>query len=293
MIEIIHPNSDAQLVYQRLIGIDNQKLELLSSLQLIFNQEAIESWIKTNHKNAKLGILNMVDIKAPLIILSGEVGCGKTALANSIASPLAKVLKTKVTCMESPSDIRGSGFVGELSSKITAVFEAARNKVKTSKKPGILIIDEADDLATSRSQNQAHHEDRAGLNVLIKQIDQIKKERVNLAVILITNRLDVLDPAVRRRSAVNLTFSRPGKDVRRTVFEKLLEGTVFSKDDVKRLGEIASKKEIPYSYSDLIDKVGQQALLKAVADGNPFDHNYLESALRISEPSPLLKNKNT
>jgi hypothetical protein len=37
----------------------------------------------------------------------------------------------------------------------------------------ILVIDEADDLATGRGQTQAHHEDRAGVNVLIKQINQL------------------------------------------------------------------------------------------------------------------------
>ena len=60
--------------------------------------------------------------KDPLIILSGEVGCGKTELANSIASPLAKKLDIIIKTYETPSNIRGSGRVGEISSRITGNF---------------------------------------------------------------------------------------------------------------------------------------------------------------------------
>ncbi|MGG2362463.1 AAA family ATPase, partial [Salmonella enterica] len=87
--------------------------------------------------------------------------------------------------------------VVEISNRITEAFTQAKSKVK-GHDIGILIIDEADDLATDREQNQAHHEDRTGLNVLIKQIDTVGREKSNLAVILITNRLKVLDPAVVR-----------------------------------------------------------------------------------------------
>jgi len=74
---------------------------------------------------------------------------------------------------------------------------------------GILVLDEADDLATRRGQMQAHHEDRAGVNVLIKQIDQLSKAKAPITVIIITNRADVLDPAVVRRAALRLDFHRP------------------------------------------------------------------------------------
>src|SRR5690606_12673165 len=128
-----------------------------------------------------------------------DVGCGKTELANAIGSPLAKLLNKRIKCFETPSNIRRAGRVGEISNRITQAFDSVKMQLGKSE-PGILIIDEADDLATSREQNQAHHEDRAGLNVLLKQIDSISREGYSISVILITNRLSVIDPAVIRRA---------------------------------------------------------------------------------------------
>ena len=51
-----------------------------------------------------------------------------------------------------------------------------------------------------------HNEDRAGVNVLIKQINQLAANPVPIALIMITNRADALDPAVLRRAALRLTF---------------------------------------------------------------------------------------
>ena len=287
IIEKTHPCSDAQSVYDKLIGVNHQKDQLLSNLNLIFNNKEVEKWQKKNHNNQNLGILKMIELRAPLIILSGEVGCGKTALANSVSTPLSRTLGKKIICMETPSDIRGTGLVGELSNRISAAFKAAKQKV-TRNGYGILIIDEADDLATSRSQNQAHHEDRAGLNVLIKQIDQIKQEGINLAVILVTNRLNVLDPAIRRRAMICLNFTRPNKEARRLVFEAMLEGTNFQKGKIEELVALSDRVDNPYSYSDLIEKIGQKALLSAVTENKPFNSCYIENAINSIEPTPML-----
>ncbi|WP_407659929.1 AAA family ATPase [Hyalangium gracile] len=121
--------------------------------------------------------------------------------------------------LETPSDIRGTGMVGELSARITDAFSQAKAKVR--KDYGLLVITEADDLALSRAELQAHHEDRAGLNVLIKQLDLLQREEHRLGGVMITNRIGALDPAVRRRAALVLEFSRPGATERRAIFEQL------------------------------------------------------------------------
>jgi ATP-dependent 26S proteasome regulatory subunit len=92
------------------------------------------------------------------------------------------------------------GHVGELSARITEAFTQAKARAVAIGR-GILIIDEADDLATGRSQMQAHHEDRAGVNVLIKQINQLSTGSPPIALIMIINRADILDPAVIRRAS--------------------------------------------------------------------------------------------
>lgn len=283
--ETQHPNDRSEEHYQQLVGIDTLKQNLLDTLSLLLNTEGVSKWQKKYHPNG-LGILNQLETGTPLIILSGEVGCGKTALAQSIATPLSKKFGEKVWTYETPSNIRGAGMVGEISNRITAVFDIVKQKLKQN--TGILIIDEGDDLATSRAQNQAHHEDRAGLNVLIKQLDLIKRSGTKLAVILITNRLGVLDPAIRRRASLELIFERPNNEALKKVFQSLFGNSDFSIEELTDLIETAKSKEILYSFSDLIHKVGRQALFKAISTEAPFSMNLYKSILIDTEPSPLI-----
>lgn len=285
--EMRHPNPVAQNNYDNLIAIDEQKATLLNTLHLFFDIDRVSKWHKKHH-HSKLSFFENIVSGTPLIILEGDVGCGKTALAHTIATPLGKLIDKRVLCFETPSNIRGAGRVGEISNRITEAFTQAKTKVK-GQDVGILIIDEADDLATDREQNQAHHEDRAGLNVLIKQIDSIGRERSNLAVILITNRLKVLDPAVLRRATQIIRFERPDKGSRKKVFQYIFAGTDINVKDIDELVNASERKDTAYSFSDLIQKVAKQALFKAIEEDKPFDKNIYMKILEKVHPSPAIK----
>jgi AAA+ superfamily predicted ATPase len=245
-------------------------------------------WMKAHHPKG-LPIAAEMATGSPLLLLSGEVGCGKTALANSVGSPLARALDGKVVVMETPSNIRGWGHVGELSARITEAFEQATQRVREVGR-GLLLLDEADDLATARSQMQAHHEDRAGVNVLIKQIDRIAREKIPLAVLMITNRSRALDPAVVRRASLHLRFHRPNAVQRRAVLAHLLEGTHPSEEQLAELVRASEGLDgVPHSFSDLSVRLARAALRRAFRDGRPFGAALLLQTLEEIEPSPLVE----
>jgi SpoVK/Ycf46/Vps4 family AAA+-type ATPase len=287
LFESKHPNAESKRVFESLVGIDALKQTLVDELVLILDRNRISAWLKRHH-NEGLPFAQAAAGKAPLILLTGEVGCGKTALASSVASAVGEALDERVLVMESPSDIRGSGFVGELSSRISDVFSQAARKVAESGR-GILVIDEADDLATQRSQMQAHHEDRSGVNVLIKQIDQLARNKEPMAVILITNRGLVLDPAVVRRAALVLRFERPNEAARREVFRRLLQGASFRDSDLDELVALTAGGEVPYTFSDLTDRIGKVALRKAWKSDRAFGATVLKEAIAETRPSPMLE----
>lgn len=285
--ETQHPDKFAKEQYDSLIGIDEKKDELLNTLTFLFDKGKIDEWHKKHHKK-QLSFFNQIVGGLPLIILSGDVGCGKTALANSIATPLVEKIDKLITCYETPSNIRGGGRVGGISDRITEAF--TRVKAALGKdKYGILIIDEADDLATEREQEQAHHEDRAGVNVLIKQIDLIAREKINLVVLLITNRLKVLDPAVVRRSTKILHFERPNQIARELLFKSIFAGVEISENAIKDIVTATESEEALYSYSDLVQKVGKAAIFKAINMDKPFSTEIYLEVLGTVKPSPLLK----
>lgn len=288
LFETTHPNKDAKVAFQRLVGLDTEKTEIVEELALLLDPTRIQTWRKRHHPKG-LGIAETLTNSAPLVMLSGEVGCGKTALATSVATPVADLLDARVVCIETPSNVRGSGLVGEISNRITTVFSMAKAKLTSSMRYGILIIDEADDLATSRAQMQAHHEDRAALNVLVKQIDSLARNAPGLAVVLITNRASVLDPAVRRRVALEVTFERPGKAARRAIFDSILTGTDPTKGDLDDLVDRSERKDVLFSSSDLIHRVARLAFTRARIQDAPFSAKLVVEALGEVTPTPLLE----
>jgi SpoVK/Ycf46/Vps4 family AAA+-type ATPase len=278
-----HPNDAAIARYESLIGIEAQKADLLDCLLRVLDPERLTRWLKKHHR-AGLPLAARLAARPQLVILAGEVGCGKTALATTIGSVVGKALDRRVVTLETPSDIRGGGLVGQLSERVTAAFNEAR--VKAGKNPGILIIDEGDDLGTSRAQMQAHHEDRAGLNVLIKEIDRLARDRAQIAVLLVTNRLQALDPALVRRAHV-IRFARPDAKARRVLFERLLDGVDDDKNALAALVR-ASERQPPFSYSDLVDRGAEAALMACVREDQPLSASALHDAIAKLEPTPLI-----
>ena len=286
LLEVLHPDDDLQAVFDGLVGIDDQKQQLMDELVGLLDPDRLLRWHHRHHPKG-IGLVQRRRRASPLVLLSGEVGCGKTALASTIGTPLAKEVDRRVVVLETPSDLRGWGHVGEMSARITDAFQEARRRAREIG-AGLLIIDEADDVATAREQMHAHHEDRAGLNVLIKQIDQLARAKDPLVVLLITNRHAVLDPAVRRRAALHLSFSRPDPKAREAVFLRLLEGVPATAGMIQALVAASEPRGAPYSYSDLVDRLGGAVLREAQSRDVAVTAELLLECLRALEPSPSM-----
>lgn len=288
LLETVHPMREGTKEFEALFGIDAIKEALVDELALILDRKRLEAWTQRHHAKG-LGVLDIARSTLPLILLSGDVGCGKTALASCVPTPVARAIDQRIVCLETPSDIRGGGHVGELSARITEAFTQAKARAAAIGR-AILVIDEADDLATGRSQMQAHHEDRAGVNVLIKQINQLATSAAPIALIMITNRADVLDPAVIRRAALRLTFERPTEKARFAVFQRILQGTHATEAQIHELAKL-TEHNIPYTYSDLTDRIARLALRRAWKSNQPFGVAALKTAISEIEPSPMMDSR--
>lgn len=287
LFETSHPQKSARARYEGLVGLDAQQQLLLDELTLLLDEKRLEKWLKRHHPRG-LPLASALVGASSLILLSGEVGCGKTALATSIGTPLAAALDRKVVVLETPSNIRGSGLVGEISARVTEAFEQARARARQVG-CGLLIIDEADDLVTARDQMQAHHEDRAGVNVLIKQLDRIAVENIPLTVLMITNRAHALDPAVIRRASLHLQFDRPNQAQRRAVMERLLLGVDYTGDELNSLVKATKERRgVGFSFSDLTVRLARHALRGAWSGNHAFGAAALLAAIAAIEPSPLV-----
>jgi SpoVK/Ycf46/Vps4 family AAA+-type ATPase len=204
---VTYPDMDARERLGRLVGLDDHKARLTKILRLLVNPAGLESWASKYHPNAN-GVLGSILRRPPLVVLAGDVGAGKSELAETIGDAVARQEHIDISLFPVSLSTRGQGRVGEMTQLLSAAFEhtvteASKLKTVSGKSGGavILLIDEADALAQSREAAQMHHEDRAGVNALIRGIDRIGKARLPAAVIMCTNRLRALDPAVKRRAA--------------------------------------------------------------------------------------------
>jgi hypothetical protein len=216
--------------YRRLVGADDIKDRLRREAKLIAHPGLLNAWAAEHH-DADLPALALFTDRTPLFVFTGDVGCGKTALAESFGCDLADSLDLPAFLYRLKLTARGSGLVGQMTTLIGDAFThllAEGRKARGTKGPGsvfILVVDEADALAQSRAAEQMHHEDRAGVDALLAGVDSLAGEAVPVLVIMCTNRERALDPAVLRRAAVTFHFSRPDETQRHAVLTAALSGT--------------------------------------------------------------------
>lgn len=277
IIDLPDPRLDRQ--YANLVGLDETKEALTKQAALLLNSALLDSWSKKQHGEV-IPAVERFHHRPPLIVFEGDVGTGKTSLAESFGSRIARDEKISIKVMHLSLTARGRGAVGEMTQLITKAFDAVvdeigENKTRSGGKPVrgvILVIDEADALAQSREIEQMHHEDRAGVNALIQGIDRLTNRDQPVLIVMCTNRVGAIDPAVLRRAAARFTFSRPNDAQRRQVFKDHF-ADVLGDEDLHKLVEITGptdRRPHGYTYSDLTQRLIPGILLEAYPD-NPVD----------------------
>jgi len=278
--------------YRRLVGVDDVKDRLRVEGQLLVDPGRIKAWASEHH-GGELALLDLFADRAPLFVFAGDVGTGKSALAESFGCDLAEVLEVPVYLYRLKLTARGSGLVGEMTTLIgdafTHLLERGRQArgAKGPKEVYILVVDEADALAQSRAATQMHHEDRAGVDALLAGVDTLAGEKVPVIVAMCTNRERALDPAVLRRAAVIFRFERPNPSQRRAVLVSALEGVAIADRALTALVEVTGPREgrPGYTYSDLTQRLVPAAVMDAFPD-KPLTDDILLGAAKAIGPTP-------
>jgi AAA+ superfamily predicted ATPase len=290
------PDADSQARLARLVGMDDKIKRLANMLGVLINPDGLRKWQDKHHSGA-VGLIDSVIRRPPLVVLSGDVGSGKTELAETIGDMVARKHGLDITLLPLSLSSRGQGRVGEMTQLVSGAFEFAFNeanrlKSSTGRARGgvILLVDEADALAQSRESEQMHHEDRAGVNAFIRGIDRFANGGVPAAVLMCTNRLNALDPAVRRRAADTLVFERPDEAQRFEVLSRCLESTGFNKANLQELVQATGPQdERPYgfTYSDITQRLLPTIVLDAYPDAPVVPSRALEIARAIAPTPPF------
>jgi SpoVK/Ycf46/Vps4 family AAA+-type ATPase len=294
------PDSDYAERYNRLVGLDEVKEILEKEAESHLRPDLIQEWSKKHH-GCHLPVLELIERRPPLLIFAGDVGTGKTEIGTTFGDRLARKTKLPVKLFSLSLTTRGAGFVGDMTKLLTEAFREFREKCPKKTGAGnkptgaaILLIDEADSLAQSRESNQMHHEDRVGVNALIRGIDDLAEAKLPCLVIMCTNRLDSLDPAIRRRAAMVFTFKRPSKEQRKSILQKNLAGANLSDSALDQIAGALGKRSggnHGFTCSDLTHRFLPSLVLAAY----PTEKITLDLALSVAnglEPTPPFKEQN-
>lgn len=287
------PNSDSQRKYKSLVGLDDIKEHLIKEAEILLSRNLLVDWSKKQHGKV-VSLVKIFKDRHPLFIFAGDIGTGKSTLAETFGDQLARKDKLSIVLYQLSLGIRGSGAVGEMTRLVSNAFEEVRNYAKQLKQVNnkyssacIFLIDEADALAQSRELDQMHHEDRAGVNALIRGIDSLTKAHLPVLVVMCTNRLRAIDPAIRRRAAATFTFDRPNEDQRFTLFKTFLEDAGLSEEELHVLAKISGKngkRSYGCTYSDITQKILPLVILNSYPD-KPVTFKIVERAIKTVSPT--------
>lgn len=290
------PHDRAQDRFNALVGLDRTKQQLIAEARVLLDPTILERW-STKHHQQIIPAVGLVSDRTSLVILAGDVGTGKTELAETVGDQIARTLNVPITLLSLSLTARGHGAVGEMTTLITRAFDKAnevaaggRGRDGRIRHGVILLIDEADAIAQSRELAQMHHEDRAGVNALIRGIDGLRRDQLPVLTIMCTNRVDAIDPAVRRRAAAIHVFARPDDEQRRHLLTHSFAGASISKSDIDLLVKLTGPtggRDHGATYSDLRQRFVPTAVLDALDTGPLTGARLVELAQQFEPTRPF------
>jgi transitional endoplasmic reticulum ATPase len=161
------------------------------------------------------------------VLLHGPPGTGKTLMARAVANEIDAYF----------TDISGpeimSKYYGESEEQLREVFEEAAENA-----PAVVFIDEIDSIAPERGETSGDVERRV-VAQLLSLMDGLE-ERGEVIVIGATNRVDALDPALRRggRFDREIEVGVPDKEGRTEILQVHTRGMPLSESvDIDRYAE--------------------------------------------------------
>lgn len=222
-------------------------------------EERLQSIEKEYAAKERLGKYNLSPKKK--ILLHGAPGCGKTLSAERIAWNLGlPLLKVRF-------DALLSSYFGESASNLRAVFDYCMRE------PVVLLLDECDFIAKSRTATQDVGEVPRIVNMLLTLLDEYSAPGL---VIATTNLKIQLDEALFRRFDDVIEIPMPQVEER----EKLLKMTLSAipVDKSVDFHSLAEQME-DYSYANVVLTAQRAAKYSVLAGNKSVSNNFFEQAI--------------
>lgn len=221
MVSVMKLEKAPKETYADIGGLDQQIQEIKESVELpLTHPEYYEE----------------MGIKPPKgVILYGSPGTGKTLLAKAVAN------QTSATFLRVCGSELIQKYQGEGPKLVRELFRVAEDHA-----PSIVFIDEIDAIGTKRyhSTSSGEREIQRTMLELLNQLDGFDS-RGDVKVVMATNRIDSLDPALIRSGRIDrkIEFPLPDEKTKRRIFQ-IHTAKMTLADDVNLEEYIAAKDDL-------------------------------------------------
>ena len=212
-----------------------------------------------------------------LVVLAGPPGTGKTTLAGGLADQAARALGQGVLFVEIDAHAFPSQLLGESQRSVSRLFERTLPDLAARGKPTIVLLDEVEALAVSRSGASLETNPvdvHRATDAVLEGVDEAARRCPNLLFVATTNHESGVDAAFLSRADLVETMGLPGADavariladtmtqvvaepaIDDAALRRLAAACVAAKLDARRvrklvLRAIASKRELAMDPSRL------------------------------------------
>ncbi len=226
------------------------------------------------------------------VLLHGPPGTGKTLLAKAVANEAGAHFQT----INGPEVM--SKFYGESEKKVREIFEEAEEN-----SPSIIFIDEIDAIASKREEASGEVEKRV-VSQLLTLLDGLEA-RGQIIVIAATNRVDAVDPALRRpgRFDREIEIGVPDKKGRKEILQIHTRHMPLTDDvnldgisdrtygyvgaDIEALAKESAMHALRRVLPDISDLEEMEELPEEKLEKLQVNYDDFDYAMRMVEPSAM------
>lgn len=269
--------------FDRLVGIPKHEV-LADTVGRLQPEGLIDAWSREHYGRVIPAVAEAAG-SAPCILLAGDPGTGKSALAHGLAALAAAELQEDVAFVQLNQRLRGYGIQGRAGTDVVNFLAGLTRLAVGLHLPIIVFLDEAEAVGghrSARDDGSGALENTAVVDALIIGLDRVRTHSgARLVFLMATNLVERVDPAVLRRATV-YRFERPSAPERAILLSHALTDAV-DVDTLSALNEALDRADgLPLTAADVVHQVVARGVREAATNGRPLDPTRLLELARTA-----------